>query len=277
MKKTFFYFSLLLSLGGLGGCTDNISVDVEKGQTQLSVDGEITDQPGPYTIKLAETVYAFGSDTPPAVTGATVQITDNQGKIEALQETSAGVYQTRTLRGVVGNRYTLTIQNTRFGNYTAQTEIRRPIPIDSLYGEYQETFPGETSGGYLIKYNYTDPAGLGDSFRAKIYQNDKLLNEPTSLAYVEDRYNDGSKVTNVVAGRPKKFNKGDKATITLLSLTPDAYQFLKELEAQTNNGGLFANPPANVRTNIVNTTAGGKKAVGYFFGSAVRSKSAVVQ
>ena len=43
------------------------------------------------------------------------------------------------------------------------------------------------------------------------------------------------------------------------------------------NPKLFANPPANVRTNIVNTVTGGKKAAGYFFGSAVVSRAVVVK
>ena len=276
MKKQLIYLLLSFPLWGLMACTDNIAVDVAGGETQLAVDGEITDQPGPYTIKLTETNYAFSSDAPPAITGATVVLTDNQGKSETLKETSAGVYQTGTLQGKIGNRYTLTIKSARFGTYTAQTEIRRPTPIDSVYAEHQDALPNGTTDTYFVKYDYTDPPGIGDNFRAKLYQNDKLLNKPSDLSYVQDIYNDGKTVKNVIVA-PEEFKKSDRTTVTLLSLTDDAYQFLKELQAQTNNGGLFANPPANVRTNIVNTDATGKKAVGYFFGSAVTSRSAVVK
>lgn len=277
MKKLLLFSALLLSLTA---CTDTIDVDVEGGETQLAVDGEITDQPGPYTIKLTETVYAFGSNTPPAVRGATVLLADNQGKVDTLRETSPGTYQTRNLRGRVGNSYTLTIGNTRFGTFTAKTEIRRPTPIDSVYAEYRDIVPGTTSSGYLIRYNYTDPKGVGDNFRAKLYQGTgseaaKLLNKPFNLSFVQDIYNDGQTVKDVLT-TPERFEKGDRAVLVLASLTNDAYLFLNELQQQTNNGGLFANPPANVRTNIVNTDANGKKAVGYFFGSAITTRTTTV-
>jgi hypothetical protein len=277
MKKTMLQFLLLFPLWGLGGfaCTDTISVDVEGGEIQLSVDGEITDQPGPYTIQLSQTIKAFGSAIPPAVTGATVFLADNQGKTDTLRETSAGIYQTRSIRGRAGNTYTLTIKAPQFGTYTAQTEIRRTTRLDSVYAEYRDVVPGTTSSGYLVRYDYTDPIGIGDNFRAKLYQNNKLLNKPFNLSYVQDIYSDGKAVKDVLS-TAEKFGKGDKAVVVLASLTNDAYQFLKELQEQTNNGGLFANPPANVRTNIINTNSTGKRAVGYFFGSAISTRSLTI-
>lgn len=281
MKKSFVYFLLSLPLWSFMACTDNITVDVAGGTTQLSVDGELTDQPGPYTIKLAETVSAFGSTTPPPVTNATVTLTDDTGAGETLRETTPGVYQTQTLRGQVGRSYTLRIETARFGAYTAQTQLRRPTPIDSVYSEQRALAPGQPSDGYIVRYDYTDPPGVGDNFRARLYRTrgdgpTTLMNRPLDLQFVQDIFNDGKRITNVIAG-PVSFEAGDRVTLELASITDDGFQFLRELQAQTNNGGLFANPPANVRTNIVPVAGNAQRAVGYFFGSALTRKTIVIR
>jgi hypothetical protein len=48
------------------------------------------------------------------------------------------------------------------------------------------------------------------------------------------------------------------------------------VEAQINNGGLFANPPANVPTNVKNTT-GGNPALGWFGAATTLTQSAVIR
>ncbi|MOA65423.1 hypothetical protein D3C78_1918030 [compost metagenome] len=58
----------------------------------------------------------------------------------------------------------------------------------------------------------------------------------------------------------------------------DAYHFYDELRTQISNGGIFANPPANVRTNVKNVnSSSAKKAVGYFGASLVSSISTTVR
>jgi len=68
----------------------------------------------------------------------------------------------------------------------------------------------------------------------------------------------------------KPFQVGDRIKIEVCSITEDNYYFYNEMVTQINNGGLFANPPANVRTNVMNRNPGSaKKAVGYFGGMGV--------
>jgi hypothetical protein len=61
------------------------------------------------------------------------------------------------------------------------------------------------------------------------------------------------------------------------SITRDAFLFYSELQQQIFNGGLFANPPANVRTNVFNKNPGGPRAVGWFGGAGVSSKEVIIK
>ncbi len=63
----------------------------------------------------------------------------------------------------------------------------------------------------------------------------------------------------------KIYVPGDTIAVDLLSIDGEQWRFLKEMDIQLNNTGLFANPIANIRGNITNTDANSKvQAVGCF-------------
>ncbi|WP_266368653.1 DUF4249 domain-containing protein [Tellurirhabdus rosea] len=268
MKSRNNVYLLLLSLFSLTACTDVVDVDLEKSEPLLAVDGQITDQPGPYTVRLSTTASYFSNTTTPAVTNATVVIRDSEGVSETLKQTTPGVYVTSQLRGKVGHKYTLTVKADG-QEYTAETEIRRVFPLDSIAAEFRKESLGQEEGYYLKIYGQ-EIAGKGDSYRWKVYRNDSLLSKPADLIFFDDLYIDGNYLNGIALGNGP-FKKGDKIRVENLSLTDDAYQYIVEIFNNTAaTGGLFSNPPANVRTNIRNVAPNGKKAVGWFNGSAVR-------
>jgi hypothetical protein len=107
------------------------------------VDGLISNNPGPYTIKISRT---SSTDRPEFLyeTGAMVRISDDSGNSEVLYENTAGVYQTSEtgIQGVVGKKYKLYIKTSDNQEYeTDYIELLSPIPIDSVYAspEYKQT------------------------------------------------------------------------------------------------------------------------------------------
>jgi hypothetical protein len=272
MKK-YNLICLLLLLAGLAGCEDVIDVKLDEGQTLLAVDGWITDGPGPYTIRLSTTAPYFNNASTPRVQGAVVTVRDNEGNREVLQETEPGHYQ-MTMRGKVGNTYTLDIQ-ANGGQYTAQTNINRVPPIDSLGVRFRKESEF-TKEGYYVYYYGPEPTGVGDSYRFKIYKNDTLLNKPENLIFVEDKLVDGNYL-NALELNDEPFRAGDKIRVEVWSITEDAYRFYAELEQALFSGGLFAAPPTNVRSNVLNKDPKGKQAVGWFGGAGVSSKEIVIR
>jgi hypothetical protein len=94
-------------------CVDRYQLPEKLSGPRLVVDGMITDQPGPATIVLSESldINTNVNKTSP-IRGATVFIHDDAGNKELLQEVSAGVYKTSgvALKGVVGRKYHTTIR-----------------------------------------------------------------------------------------------------------------------------------------------------------------------
>ena len=267
-------FFLLLLLAGLSSCEDVVDVKLDEGQTLLAVDGWITDQPGPYTIDLSTTAPYFNNQRAPRARGAEVTITDNEGNRETLQEIEPGKYLTQTLRGKIGNSYTLNIK-WNGEEYTAQTQINRVPAIDSLGIRFRKE-GSFTDEGYYVYYFGPEPAGVGDNYRFKIYKNDTLLSKPANLIVAEDKLVDGNYIGNVQMNF-EPFKAGDKVRVENWAITEDMYAFYTELQQQIFNGGLFANPPNNVRTNVFNKNATGRKAVGWFGGAGVSGREVVVQ
>jgi hypothetical protein len=270
MKRIFFFFLAALPLLG---CEDVVDVNIPKGQPLLAVDGAITDQPGPYTVTLTKTAPYFSETELPRVSGAVLVLQDDQGQTETLSETSPGTYTTNgTVQGRIGGRYTLTIRS-EGQEYRAETEIRRTPEIDSLRAEFrgQDGFRDE---GYYVLYYGKELPGEGDYYRFKIFRNGVLLNEPSDLIVTDDEFVDGNYI-NGLELNDDPFEKNDLIRVEASSLPRDYYFFLNELLTQINNGGLFASPPANVRTNVRNLTSSDptKAAVGYFAGYTVRTKS----
>jgi hypothetical protein len=253
------------------GCEDQIDVKLDEGKILLVVDGWITDQPGPQIITLSTTAAYFNNAQTPRVSNALVTLTDNEGHSEVLTEKEPGKYTTSgSFVGKVGNTYYLNIR-LNGDEYKAETQIRRPAVIDSLSQKFREkTMNWEE--GYYVLYNGPEHPGVGDFFRFKLYKNDTLQNKPENLVVAEDKFVDGNYIKDVELHN-KPFRKGDRIRVENWSITEEAYRYYVEMRAQINNGGMFANPPANIRTNIVTLNAEKARPAAGFFGGASVSTS----
>jgi len=99
-------------------------------QPTIVVEGLITDQAGPYLIKISRAIPinpVDQLDKPRFETGATVVIQDDQGNSEALVEKSSGNYYTSSLQGVIGRTYTLSI--TTIDGHTYQSTGEKMLPV----------------------------------------------------------------------------------------------------------------------------------------------------
>ena len=259
----------------LAGCTDVVNLDLPQGAPLLAVDGAITDQPGPCVVKLALTAPYFTAGPLPPVTGAVLTLADSAGATETLRERRPGEYVTSQLRGQIGHQYTLTIRADG-QTYEARTAIRRTMTIDSLGLKYISTTRFRDSVGYQVTFHGRELPGPGDYYRYKVYRNGRLWDQPEDLFVVTDEFVDGNYLN--IALDQHSYQPGQRVRVELNSLTKDYYTFLNEVATQINNRGLFAPPPANVRTNVHNTAAGSAKvAVGYFAGYAVRADSITIR
>src|SRR6187551_2496352 len=101
------YIITILATVMIASCEKEISIDLNSSSPQIVIEGNISDEPGPYTVKISKTVNFSEANVFPPVTGALVVISDNTGVIDTLTETLPGSYLTNTITGTQGNTYTL--------------------------------------------------------------------------------------------------------------------------------------------------------------------------
>lgn len=279
MRKIFWIFTLSLALAA--GCTEKIDIQLDDTYERLVVYGIITNDTGTHYIGLTKTTSYYYNEAPPAVTGADVEISDDQGHTVTLTEVEPGKYATPPMYyGIAGRTYTLDINlhDAIDGNkhYTAVTGMNPIGKIDSI-GLVPRPDWGE-KGFYEVTCYYQDPP-TKDFYLFNIYKNGELLTDSLSKIIIssDDFYN-GSYTNGIGVGyldqskESEIVNVGDTITFEGGDITEDYYNFI--LAAQTESGfqtPLFSGPPANVKGNISNG------AVGFFAAYSVTRSSKIVK
>ena len=239
----------------LVSCEKVIDIDLSGAEPKIVIDGTITDQPGPYTVKISKTGDYFKPSTFPAVTGASVTISDDTGNSETLTEVADGIYQTSSIQGISGRTYTLKVI-AEGEEYTGTSTMQEAIEIDSLSCKYGSFGPfGE---GYLLTCHYT-PIYSETYCGCKVYRNGKLLDE-YSLFY-------GIFTTGI----EEIFELNDFIKVELHILDKVTYSYYSNLKDILGQRGPNTGTPANPNTNLSNG------ALGYFGAFTIRCDSIVIQ
>ena len=280
----------------LFSCEDVINPTLERAESVLVIDAWLTNKPGVQQIVLTRTQPYFENILPPGVSGATVKVTDQNGKIYSFNEsTKTGVYEwvpaTNEVFGSVGLRYNLSII-VAGENFVSESVMGRVPVIDSVTF-FKEDATQFTDEQYQAEFWSTDPLESGDSYWIKTYKNGQVLNKPSEILTAYDAgFSKGgnfSGITFIAPIRrsinpfdedPNDKNKtkspyivGDSIYVEINAVTEASFNFLNEMRIQTDRPGgfgeLFATPLSNVSTNITNANAKGSKVVGFFNVGAV--------
>lgn len=117
-------------------------------QEILVVEGMISDQPGPYLVKISKAIPIDQQlDKLVVVSNATVTIQDDQGNSEPLTEQTSGNYYTKFFQGIVGRSYSLKIITQEGAIYQSATEKLLPIgDFSNLRSEFRQNEPPLTNG-----------------------------------------------------------------------------------------------------------------------------------
>jgi len=243
----------------LSSCKKVIKLDLGTSSPQIVIQGDIYDHRGPYTVQISKSVEFYDSSTYPAVSGATVTISDSSGNSDLLKETSPGLYVTSTLKGVQGRTYTLLVK-TGGQTYTASSTIPVAVGIASLY--FQKSIFGSS---IFPSITFNDPANISNYYRLVYFINNAQQDD---INVTDDKLNAGKTINYVI--RPldadKKLVTGDVVTIWLETIDNGVYEYFRTAGRE---GGQSASP-ANPTSNISNG------ALGYFNACAVRTISAIV-
>ncbi|GAA4412447.1 hypothetical protein GCM10023187_39530 [Nibrella viscosa] len=285
MKRYSLYLIAVWATLAVSSCETVIDAKLDEGPEQLSVDAIITDQPGIQAIRLTRTAPYFANRPAPIASGAVVTVTDNTGKTYAFTDPdNDGTYTWqpagKDTLGKIGRTYLLNIQY-QGETYRSVSRMNRVPTVDSIIFRKEKVNPlPNAEEGYQAEFFARDPAGAPDYARIRFFRNGVLQNNPNNITVTYDGAFNGSGNTDGLlfirpirqSVNPEKFYaENDTVMVEIQSITAEAFYFFLELRTQLTNGGLFATPPANVPTNILNANTNGPRATGFFIASAVRS------
>ncbi len=285
MKSILFTASIIL----LSSCEDRIDLELDKGFQQVTVEAVLNTDTSEQKVILRGSVPFFDDiSTTPAIDNAIVHVISNTNDTLPFSFTANGVYSfkpTLAKRFELNKTYQLQI-DIGGENYMADSKVN-PVAIwDSLTYEYfDET--GFASAGYYATMHARDIPGTGQCYWFRRYENDTFASGPADINKAYDAGSnpgefDGEAFSfpNSVGGVndfDQPYELGDTLRIEIQGISPDFYYFLDEIETQMTNGGLFASPPANVRTNIFNVDPKGRAALGYFVIGEMEAREIVLK
>lgn len=285
---------------GVTACVTEYQPDVVSLPPALVVEGQITNQPGPYTVKLTRTADYSYKAVNLLETGAVVSIEDNLGNRETLQERApGGTYQTRAggIQGVAGRSYKLVIQTKSGRRYVSDAELLRAAPpVDRAYSEYRADPLALTTGGssgWDVYIDTKDPAESGNFYR---YEWTHFTSLTVCSTVTEDQrtgalhdlpcctpcwditrcydclnINSDANVNGKAISRQfitrVPFTGKDPYNLEIeqQAISAGAYQFWKSVRQLTRaNGGLFDAAPAAVQGNIQCVSDPNQPVYGYF-------------
>ncbi|HWA35370.1 MAG TPA: DUF4249 domain-containing protein, partial [Cyclobacteriaceae bacterium] len=159
-------------------------------ESQLVVDGTITDEPGPYVITLSRT-RALGTSNYATLpeSDAKISIQSDAGETDNLVAVSGqpGAYATTSIQGLVGRSYSITIKLANGSTYVSDTEKMLPAgTINSIEYEFEPRIqPGGIAAGIFRIYS-TGRAGSDgvNYFRWRTFGTYKVRNFPEERTMV---------------------------------------------------------------------------------------------
>lgn len=283
MKSKLFLFAIFLAIA-FASCTTDLDVKLDSIPAELVVDGAISTDTTEHVVRLKKTGNYFCDQPASVVSGASISLSDGITSIVLSEDKQEkGAYKTPSnYFGVVGRTYTLKITDIDVNGdgipetYTASSTLNAVPPLKKIQVEKQELFYENV---WAVNAWMKDPSGVSNYYLTKAYKNNACISDTiTEWGLVSDALFDGTEVCGRTmlyirsTNKTEKIHCGDRVMLETCSITQDYYNFIGEVKNESRgHNPLFGGQPANIRTNIIQTSP--KNAInnprGYFAAYAI--------
>ena len=232
-------------------CEKKVTLTYKSNQSRIVIEGNITNETGPYFVKITKSITLTTTETNPTIDTALVTISDNAGNNETLTPVGNGMYRTALLSGVQGRTYTLTVK-AEGQTYTAQSTMPQQVPFDSIKVE-KLTITGEVE--FNIIPVYTDPIAKGNNYRFVLSLNNKLVNQH----FIQnDEVRNGLVNTSrlEINDEDLEIKTGDTVDIKMQCIDKNVALFYTALALMADSGPGGGTTPNNAPNNISNGALG---------------------
>lgn len=244
-----------------------ISCDTEKDITlplidnsgTLVIEGNVTDDEGPYFVSVTRSLKIFQNEEVPVVDNAIVVLSDNKGQSEVLKFED-GVYVTDNFTSHYGDTYSLSV-TVDGKNYKATSTMPQLVKLDSL----QQIKLANSDGGNRIGILpvFKDPPQQGNYYLFKKYGVRK------KYAVLSDNLDNGQ-INKRAIFTNEYFSVNDTVMIEMQSVDGPVYDYFKALaniSDEFNENNITSNPPSNISNG----------ALGYFSAHASSEKAIIIK
>ncbi len=249
----------------LVSCEKVIDVDIDPSMQHYVIEGNITNEAGPYHVLISRSTDYFDPQEYPLINDALVVISDNEGTVDTLDLVEGGKYETSVITGIPGNTYSLYI---KIGDeeFTAESQMPALTELDSLAFEQMDFGPPSEDGKppmMLIGY-LTDPVEFDNFYKADIYIEDEYKDD---LILFDDIVNNGLEMQ--FGSFSREYKPGEVYQVELWNIDKAVYNYWSIL-SDISGGGMFGSTtPANPESNIDGAS------LGYFSAASVHSLTIV--
>jgi len=296
MKK---YIYILLSLVLLA-CEKDIRPDLGEPLNSIVIDAWLNDVDSIQHIAITRSQSYFENEFPSKITGAIVWITDSEGDRYDFEEGDSTYIWVGNAGEVIG-------KSDRFYQLSALIDgvlyesisgMGRAPQIDSIKFSYRPSDAVIEQEFYFAEFFARDFVGTGDAYWIKTWKNEQYLDKPAEINIAFDAgFSAGGAVDGLIFIQPIRnainpfdqdeednflppYQVGDSITVEIHSINLDTFNFLAQVLVQTNRAGgfaaLFAQPLANVSTNIFSSDGSKEKVVGFFNVGAKTQATAIL-
>ncbi len=295
MRQYFKYISLIIL-----GCQEPIELGFQSDEEYLVIDGFITDDFGPHTIKISKS-EPFTNDEVvifEKVQNAVVTITDDLGNATSLTMSGPGNYLTPSVfSGQIGRSYTLNVEVNGETYVSTPQQIPAKSSFDSVYFEQGERETFNTDGELLVSptvkflcdVDYASQNSYIGITWEGTYEYKTVFRLRPYNCYIDEAYEGFSSiVTNedVNEGLANELTVGEllfdirfkvaySLNTILYSMNEEAHNFHFQINQQrSSRGSVFDPQPFQISGNIRNVNDPDQTILGYF-GAYGREESRV--
>lgn len=256
---------LLLIATVFTNCEKTVDLKYKSNQSNIVIEANITNEAGPYYVKITKSIALKETGNYPVVDNARVSISDDAGNSETLTPVGNGIYQTNTLVGEEGRTYTLTVEAEN-KIYSAQSAMPLQVAFDSIKIQ-TDMITGETE--YSIIPVYTDPSYSGNNYRFVLWVNNTLVNQQLMQ---NDVVRNGlvNTMRLEINDGDLEFKQGDNIDIQMQCVDKNVALYYTTLALMGDSGPGGGTTPNNPPGNISNG------ALGIFSAHTVEKRSAVL-
>ena len=230
-------------------------------------------------IRLTSTIGFLDEGDPNPVTDASIIVNDGTTDYN-FTHIGNGIYTNNMIPVELNTLYTITIE-WNGETYEGNDFLNEVPPFERLYSEFEEETL-ITDAGYFVKFDCQDPEGVENFYHYKVFKNGEFTINPdpgNSTTLVDsDEFFDGQLRIGVNPNEEISFVPGDLARVQQLGISEEYHDFLFQLFEQTGNQvPIIGNPPpASIRSNVMNMTTPGNRALGFFYAADIEEGSIII-